>query len=599
MISMIILSFLQICIIPGLIIWLLTNRKPDSVKLLLMPAIVFALSLLVNYVMAVLLASFNIYTKTSLIILIAIEAIIITSILFFLKGNYNFRTAFTGIISDLKETKTGKERIDQIASKGSLLMLVALIIVMISNAGKVFDTWDAIFSWNIWALDFFNNKLPLSTYHYPQLIPANWSVAYVLCGYPFQMVPKFIMHLFLILIIYSFIALGLANKKPALIYSVFFIVLGLNKLYWTDGFADVPVAFFSAMTFACLMMIGEGKDAGFPYKYILISILIACGAALTKQAGIFVAVSCPAMLWIVTRRSIEWNIPKMLKTGLIFIAAFVVLVLSYYLWAEALIKKGMAESEIPWVTNGIYEGASLSARFKHACILFTKVFNVRTISLIGIILFVLSFRNATIRLLNIFFVIPYFIIWSLFFSYDLRNAAVLIPVFSVSIGYGIDLMLNYADSTKKIDRYILTDYTGKIIRVVIAAVFIAGILMADRKVTSEQLIESQNSQIKLFGKKEVNNLLYQYNEKYGIEKSIVSDYVFLGIMPGFEKKFIYDDLENLQPSSPVINQEKTGFLLWTPDDSSRKFPGFIEEGINSGVYKEIFNSDGNRLIKIR
>jgi hypothetical protein len=353
---------------------------------------------------------------------------------------------YPDIINEIKtiinERKSASDIARLILFLLSVSILIYLFIVFIFNIGRIFREWDAIFSWNIWAIDFYNNKIPSVTYHYPQLIPANWSISYVLCEYPFQFISKALMPLFLILPVYSFIIIGLTQRSYAFIYSIFFLFQGFNRLNWTDGCVDVPVAFFSILVLISLIMIRKHDDETDKHKQILLSTLFVCGAAVTKQAGLYIVAVYPFLLYILTSESYLRDKKKILFQGLFFLSMIILIVLPYYLYAESSIRNGTSASEINYVTNEIYKGASYSEKFLNACTLFFKrVFTSKLIFIIAILPFLVSFTNRTFRLLNFVFVIPYFLIWAIFFSYDLRNAAIMIPYFCLAIGAGLEIIL--------------------------------------------------------------------------------------------------------------------------------------------------------------
>jgi hypothetical protein len=449
MFFLILLSVLQICFIPGFIVFVFLNRKPDDTKVLLAPVISFGLSLIINYLIVLFLSYFHLYTRSALIIVFITEVIFLVCYFFFFKPDtdvYNVKRIFREILSEAKFfidfRKSFYDKVKSVLFILSLLLLTALSLMLILNTGKIFHTWDAVFSWNRWAIDFYNNGIPSSTYHYPLLIPANWSVSYVLCGYPLQFIPKAIMPLF-----YSFIILGIKQRSIAFISTVFFLFLGFNLLNWTDGFVDVPVAFFSILVFICLVLINKDDTENDKKKYILLSTILVCGSAVTKQAGIFLVLIYPLLLFILTKHKFVWTSRKIIKSCLLFLLFIVVIIIPYYIYAEIAIKKGFAASEIPYVTNEIYNGASWFERLINAGKIFSNVFNSRILFIICIYPFLLSFTRHTFRLLNISLVLPYALIWALFFSYDLRNSAIIIPYFCLGIGVGLEIILKRLQKT--------------------------------------------------------------------------------------------------------------------------------------------------------
>jgi hypothetical protein len=597
-------SFLQICFLPGFIAYTLINRKTTGSRLMMTPVFSFGLSLIINYLIVFFLAYFHIYTRIALVILLITEFIII-AVIFVFHGisteAYSFRKTFSEISDDisffLKNQKSTYDIIRYILLILSVLLLITLINVLVSDTGKIFDSSDAVFSWNRWATDFFNNKLPVSTYHYPQLIPANWSIWYVICGYPFQFIPKMIMHLFLILPVYSLIVSGIKQKSAFWFLSAYFMYLGLkgDGFFWTDGMVDVAVAYFATMVFISLSSLKKEEQETDKIEYIILGAIFACGAAVTKQAGIFVIAIFPVILYVLSVNKFEWTYRKILKMSLSYLILLIVIVLPYYFWAHTEILKNNSSSEISYTTQSIFNGATYTARFSRACGIFYGLFSNGILFILCFIFFLISFTNKTIRLLNLVFVIPYFFIWSLFFSYSIRNAAIIVPFFALGIGTGMDLIL------KRLDKKI--EIPGKIIPsvpkwIIIFLIIAAGIYVVNKKITNERLKESQEFRLKLLGDAEVNQKLYIYNTENPINKLIITDYHYLKLLPDIGKYFKYNDLQNIDPQ--IFTDESVGYMLWSSwYTDPQKFPEFIESGIKSGLYKEIFNHNGFRFIKIR
>jgi len=449
MFFLLLLSVLQICFLPGFIVFLLLNRKTDETKILMSPVIIFGLSLLVNYLVIQILIPLHLYTRSALIIFILFELLIIAGLIFFRKHGIkeiNFSRSFKKLINEgwmlINFRGSVYDKIKSVLFILSVLLLVGMTGQMILNIGKIFHGWDAIFSWNRWAIDLHNNIFPVSTYHYPQLIPANWSISYVLAGYPLQFIPKAMMPLFLIFQVYAFIVLAIKRKSFAFIYASIFLFLGFNRLNWTEGFVDVPVAFYSILVYISLVLINKDDEEKDKLKYVLISALIACASAVTKQSGIFVVLIFPLLLIFISRDRINWSTHRIIKSSLLFIFLILIIIVPYYVYAEMAIKNGFAASEVPYVTKDIYNGASWTERVLSAGKMFSGIFSSRALLFICIIPFIISFTDRTYRFLNLSIVLPFLLVWTLFFSYDLRNSAIAIPYICLAIGAGFSIILN-------------------------------------------------------------------------------------------------------------------------------------------------------------
>jgi hypothetical protein len=135
---------------------------------------------------------------------------------------------------------------------------------------------------------------------------------------------------------------------------------------------------------------------------------------------------------------------------------------------------------------------------------------------------------------------------------------------------------------------------------IVLILILSGIILFNNKLNREKLIAIHIEKEKENGVKGVNQGLYKYNSENPIGKFIVTDYQYLWILPEISQFFMDGQIQDLEASNKIFTDESVGFLLWTPSpDDSKIIPAFIEEGIKTGKYTEIFNYDGYRFIKIR
>ena len=66
-----------------------------------------------------------------------------------------------------------------------------------------------------------------------------------------------------------------------------------------------------------------------------------------------------------------------------------------------------------------------------------------------IILFLISFKNYYARIIGIFLVLPYFLIWSLFFGNDNRNLSIAIPIIAFVLSVGLIEIINIVKKKNK------------------------------------------------------------------------------------------------------------------------------------------------------
>ena len=358
------ISVLQITILPGMLIYNLrglTTRTTIQRWLY-----IFAISLFINYSIVTILTILSIYTSIILWIIVSLEIALLIflhrnnlSIFFF---DINFRNHFQKIKFFIKEN-TFPNRVIIISSGIIILFYVA---VFVANIGTIFYFIDTVnnYEWNRWAIDFANNILPKYSSHFPQLIPANWSICYVMIGKTdVHFFPKFIMPFFFIGNLLIFLDLALTKKDNR--YLLGLIIYGLfapivfSLVFIADGNADLPVSFFAFMTFYAFVKFSRGSDdqhfISFPEihtknkndiinNYLLV-FLFASMAAATKLAGayVFTATSITLILLLFRRRS--YFIGKDILRILLFVSSICVLSLFWYLRSPEVMASGLNQPE--------------------------------------------------------------------------------------------------------------------------------------------------------------------------------------------------------------------------------------------------------------
>lgn len=181
----------------------------------------------------------------------------------------------------------------------ALLAIVVAILVYLFQGGAgsdyrlIFMTWDAVASWNRWAIELSANEYkPMAGSSYPLLLPALWSLVYKAQGSPeLWMVAKGVLFIF-----------------PALLFLIFFLLVSV-QFYLVAAFFLVfsGVFFFSGNAFAMLqgnvdiplavMLLAGGTSLLYSLHWLehgrvealrrglLMSVFFVGLAAITKQQG--------------------------------------------------------------------------------------------------------------------------------------------------------------------------------------------------------------------------------------------------------------------------------------------------------------------------
>ena len=188
--------------------------------------------------------------------------------------------------------------------------MIAFAAHALLHAGDIFQQWDAVVSWNRWAQDWAGNRLPRTTAEYPQLLPCNMSLSYVfLQDTSIWFFAKGFMFLFCLLLLLGMFDLagqtGQAGYALGVCLTYALLVATLRFRYISSGYADMPVAFLAFAGVYALLLGRTASGAKTQTKYIFLGAVLCAGAALTKQAGLFIAAVYPLLAWLLVYRQAD------------------------------------------------------------------------------------------------------------------------------------------------------------------------------------------------------------------------------------------------------------------------------------------------------
>ena len=188
---------------------------------------------------------------------------------------------------------------------GLTLVGLALLAWLVSlDLPSVFTTNDAVLSWNRWALSWAADEAPERTVMYPQLVPSLYAVVYLLTGDPtLQVLSKPVAIAFPALILVTCAAQAergrLITAGVATLVALGLMVL-LRKAF-VNGDADVPAGALVLVAIAFALTARDAadpSDAALKRQRVWLGAVAAATAAVTKQAGLLVAVVYPALILI-------------------------------------------------------------------------------------------------------------------------------------------------------------------------------------------------------------------------------------------------------------------------------------------------------------
>ena len=523
-----ILGLLQILIFPGLILIKTLKIRSGLVERMIY---CFPLSLLVNYLTVFLLTTAGIYIRPVVFVLIALELLLLAYLF-----RSSLRQPFSATIQKVyaavvSEFNPFYQMIPNEKSAGSILSFGIWIVFGCSaisavlwglhvcslNFGTVFSGQDTLFSWNTFAESWAQNMIPVSHGAYPQLIPANWSLSYVLQGKDaVQLFNTLIPPVFFLLIFVMLFDLGFQKRETGFFIAALIARYMMKKLMGdqiADGYMDVPVSCMSLLAVYTLLK-GIEKDKFGQFQALFLAVGFACAAAITKQAGFMILALTPffAVFWLKDGIS---HINRKKFFIILFTCCLIVLPWYVLCWIHSRVPNP-ASGEL--LADGI-------RRFNESYEWSHKLFLARQSIGKYIVFFILSIVG--LPLISKRYRLPFFlcawplvIVWAAFFSYDARNLACALPFIALSSGMAVDGGIRWIAGLPCMRK------TGQLAVWIPLALLIVALLAGLWILFPEaELMEVQRlKQRDLFGRELNEELLYGMIGEEHHEKDILTDY---------------------------------------------------------------------------
>ena len=590
------LGLLQNTILPGLILMKTGKVKGGIAEKLLY---LLPISLISNYLLIFLLASLHLYTRP------VMTGIIIAEILFILwlyrktllKPVGSGFSAFSDVLKRELSPLTGALTSDSLSTADRLKNWIWLISGCFAlsgilwgfhlcrlNFGTVFKGWDTLFSWNRYAQTWAEGGIPGIEGMYPQLIPANWSLSYLLQGAnPVQFFNTLLPPVFFLIIEVTLFSLGFERRESGFFLAAIIARYMMKKLMGDqlfDGYMDVPAAAMSLMSVYTFMK-AEGKDLSKQKQAVILGTIFAAGAATTKQSGFPALVLAPLSAAVLLSDGVR-SLNR--KQKILLCAAVLLIVLPWYLHCMLYNTHGY-EREL--IANGIRDyNTRFDLRFRLGTAVNTlgKYGICFLLSLIG-----LPFIQKRYRLLLSLYIWPLTLIWASFYSYDARNLGAVLPFAALACGLalaGIGSAAGHLAQKLRMEQVPLAVFA-----LLCAA---AAIVLLVRFFPDNKLTEAQNKQQKtLFGERLNNELLYDILGESHSGYDIYTDYP-AWFLSGYEECCTAAELTDTYQVRTVLEQDKVNWLLLPvvlPNDTDPSKELF-EQCIAEGKCEEIRCSDG-------
>ena len=422
---MLLLGFLSLCqitFVPG---YLCLRVFKFPVRGLLQTALYsFALTLVANHTLVYALLSAGLYKAPVLYGIVALEWLG----LFYLMRREGFGFRVSVPSQETLERYRALWRRHPVL--GRLIVvpvssaLVAAMALCYQYFGSVFLMNDDVLSWDRWGMEWAANQLSV-TGLYPQLLPTNFSITYVLLGNTdVKMFAKAIMPLFTLATLLLF--LDLFHKTGRLFWLVglscyaFLLCFFFQPEFLASGYAEIASAFFAFLTLHAFLQDFNTTSA----KPLLVAVF-ASGAMLTKQGGIYIfalSLGWLAIHFVRLRGRISRRLPAL-------VLMMILLVNWRWVMTEWHVLRGENTTNIVYLTKDIHAGKSYPQRWQSAWQLVERARGPECTVLVlligaGIVLSLLHPHGRWVLLLMF---APFYVLWSFLFSYEARTLAMDLP----------------------------------------------------------------------------------------------------------------------------------------------------------------------------
>ena len=338
------------------------------------------------------------------------------------------------------------------------------------------------------AKSFYNSILPDPnvTFGYPQAFSVLWSISFrIIENSELEMFIKSLLYIFPMIANLAFIEIYKIKLKTHYLLGAFFFNL-LIFIYFNgyigSGMREVETA--------CLVVVSYFFISKYinlrKIEYLFLASLTGALIANIKQSGLIILVLTFLFLSYTFVRK---------KIGLItyiFNLSVLLIGLAWFMYHQYLVYFGYSSSESTYLTIGIHESRNFLLRIPYAIsrFFFGSSFTILSpgIIAIGISIFILYIfsifitKDYAIYLLSIL----YFLHWTFYFSYDLRNLGLIFPIVSILAAQTFLTIFNV--NTKKVGVYYEKEFKLKILYL-LAAGFCLIILFGKNYYTNSKLNE--------------------------------------------------------------------------------------------------------------
>lgn len=606
-----VLSVVQMIFLPGFLL-----LKALRIKLGIFQMLVFSfpLSLLINFFLVWVLTLLHLHIQSVWMVVIILEMIGLTWLIF-LTLKYSLEICSAEILVRMNAVTAGLFQRNEVVDGGSSfnrLIRSSLMVILsgaallsvwwagqifFSNLGTVFSSWDAVLSYNSWAVAWAGGSIPEGIGIYPQLLSANWSLSYVLAGSTsVQFFAKAIQPLFFLVTLLLMLKMGWSVKSWGVLFGLLIFRYMVKKFlgeYIAEGYADIATMALSFLAFYSLYEAHQTSQRSMLRIYLFLSAASAAAAALTKQAGGFTLLVLPLLVVLVPFGQTSVSMKEKWSLAAQLFGIGLILAGPWYLYKAVEVWMGLDETNVVYLTSELHDQVPPLMRILPALGDLGKYGLVVGLAAMGALILPRFMRWATLLM-----GLGYLIVWAVFFSYDIRNISTALPFLALGAGLAVEKIVKIG--VHWLDRLRLTRVA---LGILLALILLSGIGASLAWVSDAELIERQSNLQKQIFAPQFNAGLYEYLEEWRDPQPvrILAKYP-VSKLPGLEAMQISYWFDDPQVYQALLRDPDINHILVAGSIPSEEVEADIEAGIEAGQYRVVLESGefgGMRLIRIR
>ncbi|MFZ4765384.1 MAG: hypothetical protein ACOYMN_10560 [Roseimicrobium sp.] len=520
-----ILAVLQLAALPGLLLTARVRFESATLRALA----VFATSLLANYALVLLLAFVGQYGAGTVKGVIACEVLALVWLAW--KGKLQREIAPCEV-----PPLDGRSSAQAFALAITLGAIFVHCWLWSAEWGKVFQAYDAVASWNRWAVAWAQGGMPRDTATYPQLMPIAWSLVYrIVGGVEGELFCRMLMGVFPLLILVGMLVLQERLRKPWLAVgsvaaSVLLHLIAEGNRF--DGMADVPAAALGFLGVCFLILARESAQKEEGAASLLLAAVCLAAACAAKQAGLMVAVL--ALIWALTDPRI-WAVARASRSTAFWAFVLVVVGAAHWQVVGAVVARLQQDSHlVTYLVHDMHEGRSLWQRLLHGVAQLQHALRPMGMLSPALLACVLSSVGTALgRRVLLHLAVPTFLVWGFAFSYDMRNLAAAIPLAALAAGCGAQALAGWGGALmQKLHAW----RAWPRCRPWLAPATVLTVFLAAIQVPDTSFIAGHRTGRRRAGDEDMNRAVAKSMQK---DDTTLSAYQLLTIQPGIGKRVVH------------------------------------------------------------